>query len=182
MSQDIFEQVQAEFTCRHDLVRLTFIRSVSGTVQYRKQCLECGVIVGKSAIPYDALEEAEKEGAIPFNRDLERRYSRSRNARFIELHTAKREAEQDAWWERYDAYLRSPEWKARRAKVLERDPVCRGCGVRPSTQVHHLTYDRVTREMLFDLVGICADCHEAIHPHMAEKAKAEPWAMTAVGT
>jgi len=48
--------------------------------------------------------------------------------------------------------------------VLERDlRLCQGCRQRPATQVHHQTYRRVGREMLFDLVAVCDECHDAIH-------------------
>ena len=68
-------------------------------------------------------------------------------------------------WERYDAYLDSPAWAHRRQLVLRRaGGICEGCGTEPAREVHHLTYQRVGHEMLFDLVAVCADCHRAIHP------------------
>lgn len=63
----------------------------------------------------------------------------------------------------YQAYLGSAEWQARRQKVLRRDPVCRACEEAKSEQVHHLTYERIFREPLFDLVGVCRACHPGIH-------------------
>lgn len=75
--------------------------------------------------------------------------------------SAQRSAE---WWDWYHAYLQSSEWQDKRQRVLERDEhVCRGCGLWPATQVHHLTYQRVGHEMLFDLVAICDRCHDKIH-------------------
>ncbi len=73
--------------------------------------------------------------------------------------------EQDRrWWAWYDQYLQSPEWQARRRLVLRRaGGKCEGCRIRRAVQAHHLTYDRVGREMLFDLVAVCAECHNQIH-------------------
>lgn len=30
-------------------------------------------------------------------------------------------------------------------------------------EVHHLTYERVGYEMLFDLISVCDPCHEQLH-------------------
>lgn len=68
------------------------------------------------------------------------------------------------WWSIYNAYLASPEWQARRAKVLKRcGGVCEGCGDAPATEVHHTTYEHVTEEFLFELLGLCHACHKRIH-------------------
>lgn len=66
--------------------------------------------------------------------------------------------------ERYHAYLDSPEWKDKRLRVLNRDKyICQGCLINKATQVHHLTYDRIFKEPLFDLTSVCNDCHHNIH-------------------
>jgi 5-methylcytosine-specific restriction endonuclease McrA len=77
---------------------------------------------------------------------------------------AEQERKNREWWERYDKYLASPEWLALRRAVLKRDGhLCQGCLQNAATQVHHLTYERVGDEMLFDLVSVCKACHEKIH-------------------
>jgi 5-methylcytosine-specific restriction endonuclease McrA len=64
----------------------------------------------------------------------------------------------------YNKYLQSDDWKAKRGKVLERcDGLCEGCREAPATQVHHLTYNHVGDELLYELVGICDACHERVH-------------------
>lgn len=85
----------------------------------------------------------------------------------------KREDENRRWWAAYNAYLASPEWQARRAKVLRRsNGTCEGCGERSAIQVHHLRYPRgctpgspewLAQEMLFDLTAICERCHSGVH-------------------
>lgn len=48
--------------------------------------------------------------------------------------------------------------------MLTRDNyLCQGCRVRRATQVHHLTYDHVGNEFLFELVAICETCHTRLH-------------------
>jgi len=81
------------------------------------------------------------------------------------LHMPKGSINDEEWWGVYKHYLTTPEWRERRRRVMQRaGHMCEGCGIQRATQVHHLTYKRVGREMLFDLVAICDECHEAIHP------------------
>jgi 5-methylcytosine-specific restriction enzyme A len=63
------------------------------------------------------------------------------------------------------------DWKARRAAVLKRDPLCqlnlKGCTIR-STQADHIipVAEGGTHEVETNLQGVCKPCHD-------EKAKAE---------
>lgn len=47
--------------------------------------------------------------------------------------------------------------------MLRRDPVCTACGEAPSEQAHHLTYERIYREPLFNPAGVCRSCHASLH-------------------
>jgi hypothetical protein len=68
------------------------------------------------------------------------------------------------WWARYDAYLRSPAWRQKADLVKKRaGGMCEGCGTRIATQVHHVTYEHVCNEFLWELRAICNECHERIH-------------------
>lgn len=65
--------------------------------------------------------------------------------------------------ERYQRYLCSPEWNAKRNAVIERAcGRCEKCG-RTARHVHHLTYIRKYNERLEDLQALCEACHEVIH-------------------
>jgi hypothetical protein len=88
-----------------------------------------------------------------------------------EAERVRRENENREWWKKYNAYLTSPPWKAKsRAVILRARGVCEGCGVNPATEAHHLNYDHVFAEPLFDLVAVCHPCHEAI-TEMDRKAR-----------
>jgi len=71
--------------------------------------------------------------------------------------------------DRYTKYLLSPEWAMLRSKVFQRViardgvGVCEGCREQIATQVHHLTYEHVGHEFLWELVAICEDCHKRLH-------------------
>lgn len=69
--------------------------------------------------------------------------------------------DKDDYWE----YLRSWAWRVLRARVLVRDGErCTRCTAKRPLTVHHLTYDRVGREELSDLVTLCWRCHRLQHP------------------
>jgi 5-methylcytosine-specific restriction endonuclease McrA len=59
----------------------------------------------------------------------------------------------------------SPAWRALRSRVLARaGGRCEGCGRFASAlAAHHLTYARLGRERLSDLVGLCQPCHDRAH-------------------
>lgn len=78
----------------------------------------------------------------------------------------------------YSRYLKSPEWQERRALAITRtNGKCQDCldeggwrggasnevSVPYAEQVHHLTYDRVGRELPGDLVALCERYHNARH-------------------
>lgn len=65
--------------------------------------------------------------------------------------------------ELYQMYLRSQEWGHRRAKTLTRaGNLCEGCREQTALEVHHITYDHIGAEFLFELRGLCKWCHDAI--------------------
>lgn len=75
--------------------------------------------------------------------------------------------------EQYTEYLQSQEWWDRRNKVMERAcGLCEGCRQREPVEVHHLTYEHVTQEFLWELVALCAPCHERIHGGTGQSVEA----------
>jgi 5-methylcytosine-specific restriction endonuclease McrA len=135
----------------------------SGSVVFCAQCLTCG---SSKAVKRDALSPADRAKAPPFDEELPERRWQQQKERFAALRQARAEEEAEKncqWWTQYNRYLQTPEWKALRTKILQRSPVCEGCGVRSAVSAHHVTYERVGREMLFDLRAVCQQCHDRIH-------------------
>jgi 5-methylcytosine-specific restriction endonuclease McrA len=62
-------------------------------------------------------------------------------------------------------YRRKYRRKIRRSKVGSRDSrgVCEGCREQPASEVHHLTYEHVGEEFLWELEAVCDDCHSRVH-------------------
>lgn len=131
----------------------------AGGLQYRRQCLVCGQPVGLAI----AKVQAERNATGPIEDfDVELRVRGKEHARALaQAAAAERRAER---LREYDAYLASDAWRAKRAAVLRRcGGICEGCGQAPAVEVHHLTYQRVGRELLFDLVRVCRACRDAVH-------------------
>jgi hypothetical protein len=92
-------------------------------------------------------------------------------------HQAQREEHERQWWTAYNQYLKSSIWQAKRFRVLRRcNGICEGCGLRKATQIHHTIYPQgvmpgsvewIRLEKLFELVGLCYQCHLDLHPAMA---------------
>lgn len=64
----------------------------------------------------------------------------------------------------YKAYLRSPEWKARRdERVAAAGGRCQVCNGAEHLNVHHRTYKRIGKELPEDLFVLCQPCHQIFH-------------------
>jgi hypothetical protein len=162
VNEEIHQRIEAEFGCEHESVHLTKRVASNGAVSFPMQCLRCGRET--RVVRKGELTRQQMEAAPAIDPELKTAYWQARSARYQELHDALRDREREEWFARYDAYLLTPEWARRRRAVLRRAKgTCEGCLVRPATQVHHLTYERVGREMLFDLAAVCDECHAAIH-------------------
>ncbi len=112
------------------------------------------------------VSESMATGAMPFDEALQSSWwRRAWRERKLSADQERRD-EQARWWNWYSGYLKTAEWARRRTLVLDRSRgSCEGCGVARASQVHHLTYARVGKELLFDLVAVCQPCHQLAHPN-----------------
>jgi hypothetical protein len=137
----------------------------AGRPFYQHQCLDCGARLGTAVAAAKALADGRQPA--PFDEDLFQEGDRKLARHFDEQRAALNRAIDERWAGRrlaYEAYLLSEAWRNKRAEALRRDEgVCQGCRARPATQVHHLTYAHLGDELLFELISVCADCHERIH-------------------
>jgi hypothetical protein len=64
----------------------------------------------------------------------------------------------------YQAYMKSDAWREKRVQVIRRAKgVCERCKRWAIVNVHHLSYARLGREPLSDLLGVCSQCHKELH-------------------
>lgn len=147
--------------CDHPRTIIRYRLSSSNVKMFKEQCTRCGELIG-SWIPHKQIECPEK--IKPIDDDLTKRYRDNCHDLEHELLKRKRELEKKDFRGWYNEYLRTPEWYEKRAAVLERCcGICEGCRMATASEVHHLTYQNVGNEFIFELVGLCHNCHERYH-------------------
>lgn len=147
--------------CAHPSKELRRTLTKGGGAYFGYRCVFCDERLGdwlpkKGIGNPDELAIADPEGPAKFER-TRRDAWRTVQHKYLEQRDGHISAE-------YDAYLSSPDWKTRRDKVLARAKwVCEGCAEKAATQVHHLTYEHIFNELLWELVAVCDGCHEIAH-------------------
>lgn len=153
------------------------------------QCLDCGhrvgdwlsrghpavlALVDPELFDYD-LElrgrqiRSEKIRAFYQQRAIDRQVN-WRDERAEEIAQLRAEAERQ-WQENYAAYRQTQEWEALRQRVFARaNGICEGCGLRRATEVHHLSYEHLGSEFLWELRAVCRPCHARWHDKDADYA------------
>ena len=155
--------------CTHEGEQSRTVRkNTAAGIRLYQECRKCQRTFG-NAIALNSVPDIKKvpmhneaktaEFLDSVKRQLDQTFARSR-----ESWDARIEQANDEWWELYNDYLSSPAWSAIRSKVIERaHNRCEGCRAAGIEHVHHLTYDRVGWELLFDLVALCRNCHDRAH-------------------
>jgi 5-methylcytosine-specific restriction endonuclease McrA len=145
------------YDCAHQRLSEPRSRSVAnGSIQYRQQCLDCGRPVGNPVAKGLAYDRNGGRAPPPFDEVL----LADRLAGFREH----REAERAEWRAWYNDYLQSEQWREKRGLVFARaNSLCEGCRRNRAIHVHHLSYEHVGDEFLWELVAICKVCHDRAH-------------------
>jgi hypothetical protein len=157
--------------CRCERKSLSFrwIESGRGTFKiYVYQCHKCGASSPPVSAKKLSYQQRFSEDVKEFDEELRKRWMDGQDAR-IQTEIAEREAERERLRmerkEFYNDYIKNdPRWRALSNKAIERaGGVCEGCGNRPATQAHHLTYEHLGNEFLWELRAVCRQCHERVH-------------------
>ena len=153
-----FKEHANNFKCDHKNTDTRKLRVQGGAWQLVHQCLDCGERASSNALSQSAVNMAD----VPeFDQELlnSNRENKNRAAKNIEDRF-----DRNKWFESYDKYLGSDDWKDKRRLVMERaGNVCEGCRKRQAIEIHHITYDHAGNEFLFELVAVCEECHERLH-------------------
>lgn len=148
--------------CSHGRSELRERVTTNGSRQHVRQCLGCGRAVGNPQKRDDGTQLAmwDTGAADLWDAARDEVLRAFLTARFTQQASSDRRFSQE-----YRDYLLSDEWRSRRERVLERDGhLCQSCRQRPATQVHHLTYEHILDEFLFELVSVYGECHSRLHP------------------
>lgn len=132
------------------------------TRQLRHQCNDCGRLL-PNALPHSlATQSTPKIDYAALNGWLS--HDREQLTRWRLERQQLEQQRQTEWRVKYEDYLQSEQWMYKREKVFERcKGLCEGCRENRATAVHHLTYDHLGKELLWELAAVCTECHEKAH-------------------
>jgi hypothetical protein len=163
-----FKIIDYDDCCKSPNLQTVRFVDGAGKNHVRNQCQSCGTIKSNSVGGYSAHEktmlpladknrnEETQERRYSLRTQLYERYRDRLNRRQFQKETL--------WWKAYKAYLETPKWREKSMLVLERENyLCQACRKRRATQAHHLTYEFLGHEPLFQLVAVCKPCHEHLH-------------------
>ena len=149
--------------CHHIETRITILRSCG---QIKSQCLTCGQATS-NAMPHSQFSPEFIKSLPDFDTELRDSWWTGQRQEIVEkMEFAKAEAESRLTERRdfYQKYLLSSEWQSKRRQVIARDGgLCQGCRNAQIQEVHHLSYDHLGDELLFELIGLCSKCHRKTH-------------------
>jgi hypothetical protein len=98
--------------------------------------------------------------------DRRRQEDEARRQRWLERGLS-RQVRPDWTFDRYEEYLASPQWRARREAAIaaagRRCQLCNASEMESFLQAHHRTYERLGEEASGDLTILCSECHEYFH-------------------
>ena len=151
-----WEKHRQVFDCLHPTTELRERTLSNNSLQLVRQCLTCGYSVG------NPVKRAEvQRGVLPFDQALADGFEARRKASSDGI---REKYNRETFFDAYGPYLASAAWGKKRELVFRRARgFCEGCGLVPPEEVHHLSYEHVGNEFLFELVAICHGCHERIH-------------------
>lgn len=180
--QKIYDYCKKLEDCDHKSKKLRTFTASNKSLSFRIQCLRCGETVEKIKkinlprnVCIDLLEEFDSNLRLSFLKPIWNLRDKLNKKAIERYDLLKRDALfklQNARKEKYQSYLNSPEWFSLRLKVLGRcNYMCEACRSKPAEHVHHLTYEHIYNEFLWELVGVCNSCHKRVHNIPEEKVE-----------
>lgn len=162
-----WERAKTQFQCNHINRHIAFYLN-GGRRMYGWHCVFCGEF---EVLRKATLSQSQIAAARLRNESIKKDFNEKRLAYWQQLESQRtqiqvRDKEREAleWRRRYDAHLLSPEWAELRRRVFSRAAgLCEGCRRRPPVQVHHLTYEHMGNEFLWELAAVCLECHRRVH-------------------
>jgi hypothetical protein len=160
------EYFEDEHCCAQPKYVMIQLGIKNGNRMQREACVNCknvNSVIYKKQSNFNALPYLTYENHL-INKDKKQA---ERHSFYEEVKKYKENIKalnKQSWDKYYKEVLQSSEWKIKRKKVIKRcNNICEGCGEKPVQEVHHLTYDRLGQEFLFQLIGLCKNCHSKIH-------------------
>lgn len=162
-----YDEHYDKFNCPHVTKELRKQIIADGSTRYVYQCIFCGHSQGQPIKKDKAFELSGDCEPPDFDLSIKDNWDYRKKCDHDKIeqdYLRKRQNKDTEFWKGYDAYLKTEEWKEIRKKVLFRaQDICEGCRENHAIHVHHLSYEHVGNEFLFELVAVCKDCHDRIH-------------------
>lgn len=152
--------------CKSPDVVQVMVEQGNGKWVRRNGCKICKSLIGKvlpKGFDYQDLPTLKRDKYLEYQQQYSeiRDYCRKQMFAFGEKYRQLKKAEHTV---QYYQYLESDIWKKKVQMVKKRDAyICQACLINPAQAVHHITYEHIYNEPLFDLVSICHKCHSSIH-------------------
>lgn len=149
--------------CNHEKTEIRFMESCG---QIKSQCLKCGQSTS-NPISHSKFTPDQIKSLPRFDEKLRGDWWNNQNMRRKEaVESFAKEANQrlSDRKEFYHAHLKSDLWKEKRLLVIQKqNNICQGCLKAGIDDIHHLSYDNLGDELLFQLIGLCRECHKRTH-------------------
>ncbi len=151
--------------CAHEQLELCEFTDAGGNRHFKRYCLRCGEIKGTSI----ARREIGDRHVSAYDKSIAEKYSEARSLEFKAIqqkHIRIQKRDSGEVSKEYRTHLASDKWRKEiRPKVMKRaNGICEGCLDKSATEVHHLTYEHLGNEFMFELLAVCNDCHGRLHP------------------
>ncbi len=170
-------ELQADFAawaadaCKHSAQFTGKTINTAGGAMYRRYCRDCGIattqFLGHLSVANTVITvlDAEKRAKLD---GIAGKYTDDRGARLDEIANRAANRSQPAQRAGAAEYYLTSGWRDKRSAVMERcGGLCEGCRKQGAQDVHHLSYRHFREEFLFELVGLCRDCHTRWHEQPA---------------
>ncbi|MGJ8560127.1 MAG: HNH endonuclease [Litorimonas sp.] len=158
--------------CTHEKTSFVMRTVSDGSKQYVEQCLKCGLQRGSARSQKDIIVEPE-----PWDESLAPSYDRAKKKQLDEIfakHLTIQKRKTGRFSEKYVKHLSSEKWLKTRVKIFRRaNNLCEGCLENPARDIHHLTYENLGDEFMFELIALCRPCHERVERSKKESSEEE---------
>jgi hypothetical protein len=159
--------------CKHEQKELCKVIVSGGSEHIKYQCQRCGVMIGNAI----SARNVGDRKIVAYQPDLAERFRTDWEEGYqsiFQKHIRIQKAGSGEFSKFYKEYINSAKWRAICRKVLQRaNGFCEGCLERPPTQVHHRNYGNLGNEFMFELLALCAPCHERFHDQLKAELEAQ---------
>ena len=126
---------------------------------YSTRCEECFKYLKING----PLSKKDKDNAVYYSGSREK-FLENRNILYNHYYKKYKYDYEEYRKENYNNYINSDRWKEKRNEIMDAyNGICQICADR-AVHVHHLSYKNFTCESFDELLPLCLECHQQMHP------------------